>query len=208
MAIESVCDCEAVGFSCHVPSGISTSPAVAAPSRRAFLSGLAGVALAFAVVPDPVLAAVGGTRRLRLHNLNTGDKFDGAYWRDGHYVVDALHRINVVLRDHRANQVHRIDIALFDLLASLGQRLEVGDAPFEVVSGYRAPRTNAVRRTQSRGVAKNSLHIQGMAIDVRVPGRDARGVYQTAVGMKRGGVGFYRKSGFVHVDTGPVRTWG
>lgn len=207
MAFEAMCDCEAAGFTCHAPMDV-TEVRQSGLSRRGFLAGLVGVAAAVALAPDPVLAAAGGTRRLRLHNLNTGDKFDGAYWRDGSYVPDALHRINVVLRDHRANEVHRMDTGLFDILASLNLRLQVGNAPFEVVSGYRAPRTNAVRRTQTRGVAKNSFHIQGMAMDIRVPGRDARGIYKTAVALKQGGVGFYRKSGFVHVDTGPIRTWG
>lgn len=178
-------------------------------SRRGVLLGLGAVAAVAAsgvMTPGEVLAAAGGPRKLRLTNMNTGESFDNVYWRDGHYVPDSLQKLNILLRDHRANEVHRIDPELFDLLASMGQRL---NAPsFQIISAYRAPRTNAMRATENRGVAKNSFHIQGMALDIRLPGRDLRGIYKTAVSLNQGGVGFYRRSGFVHVDTGPIRTWG
>lgn len=182
-------------------------------SRRGFLSaglGLAAATVATGAVMKPaeVLAAVGGPRRLSLRNMNTGEKFSSVYWRDGYYVQDSLQKLNILLRDHRANEVHRIDPQLFDLLTAMGQRMSLGGSEIQIVSAYRAPRTNALRAAESRGVAQNSFHIQGMALDIRLPGRDLKGIYNTAVSMGEGGVGFYRRSGFVHVDTGPVRTWG
>lgn len=178
-------------------------------TRRGLLLGLGAVAAVAAsgvLTPGEALAAAGGPRKLRLTNMNTGEDFNGVYWRDGYYVQESLQKLNILLRDHRANEVHRIDPQLFDLLASMGQRLNT--SAFQIVSAYRAPRTNAMRATESRGVAQNSFHIQGMALDIRLPGRDLRGIYKTAVAMNQGGVGFYRRSGFVHVDTGPIRTWG
>jgi uncharacterized protein YcbK (DUF882 family) len=178
-------------------------------TRRGLLLGLgaaAAVAASGVLTPKAVLAAAGGPRKLRLTNMNTGESFDSVYWRDGSYVPESLQKLNILLRDHRANEVHRIDPGLFDLLASVGQRL--GAPSFQIVSAYRAPRTNAMRATESRGVAQNSYHIQGMALDIRLPGHDLRGIYKTAVSMSQGGVGFYRRSGFVHIDTGPIRTWG
>lgn len=200
-----------VPATCSIPvpensiSDINTS----SPTRRGLLLGLgatAAVAAAGVLTPKAVLAAAGGPRKLRLTNMNTGESFDGAYWRDGAYVPESLQKLNILLRDHRAKEVHRIDPGLFDLLASMAQRLN--GPSFQIVSAYRAPRTNAMRATESRGVAQNSYHIQGMALDIRLPGRDLRGIYQTAVSMNQGGVGFYRRSGFVHIDTGPIRTWG
>ena len=195
-----------------VPATRSTTvseTSTSSPTRRSLLLGLgaaAAVAASGVLTPKAVLAAAGGPRKLFLTNMNTGESFNGAYWRDGYYVSESLLKLNILLRDHRANEVHRIDPELFDLLASMGQRL---NAPsFQIVSAYRAPRTNAMRATESRGVAQNSYHIQGMALDIRLPGRDLRGIYKTAVSMNQGGVGFYRRSGFVHVDTGPIRTWG
>ncbi|MDD3799968.1 MAG: DUF882 domain-containing protein [Novosphingobium sp.] len=181
-------------------------------SRRGLLTAGLGLVAATAagglLTPGEALAAIGGPRKLSLKNMNTGESFTSVYWRDGGYVPDALQKLNILLRDHRANEVHRIDPQLFDLLTALGHRLDNGGAQIQIVSAYRAPRTNAKRASESRGVARNSFHIQGMALDIRLPDRNLRGIYDTAVGMKQGGVGYYRRSNFVHVDTGPVRTWG
>lgn len=191
-------------------SPLSSSPV--AQTRRSLLGvglGLAAATVAGGLVkPAEALAAIGGPRKLSLKNLNTGESFSSVYWRDGQYVGDALQKMNILLRDHRANEVHRIDPQLFDLLTLLSHRMENGSAPIQIVSAYRAPRTNAKRATESRGVARNSFHIQGMALDIRMPERNLRGLYKTAVSMGEGGVGYYRRSNFVHVDTGPVRTWG
>lgn len=148
----------------------------------------------------------GGVRRLSLHNINTNERFDGVYWADGHYKPDALRKLDVLLRDHRAKQVCRYDPRLFDLLARVHQSVG-SDDPFEVICGYRSRRTNAMARRRSRGVAKESYHTRGMAIDIRLPDTQLRAISETAKAMQGGGVGFYPRSGFVHLDVGPVRSW-
>ncbi|WP_208111978.1 DUF882 domain-containing protein [Zavarzinia compransoris] len=194
------------------PVKVSAAAETVDHSRRRLLGvGLGLVAATAAgglLKPAEALAAIGGPRKLSLKNMNTGESFTSVYWRDGRYVPDALQKLNILLRDHRANEVHRIDPQLFDLLAAISHKMDIAGTQIQIVSAYRAPRTNAQRASESRGVARNSYHIQGMALDIRLPGRDLRGIYNTAVAMGEGGVGFYRRSGFVHVDTGPVRTWG
>jgi uncharacterized protein YcbK (DUF882 family) len=174
-------------------------------TRRGFVG--AGLAmLGLFTVSAPALAVVGGTRSLTLINTNTKERFGGVYCRDGVYDRDALRRLSVLLRDYKANQVVDMDPKLFDLLHRLNSALDTKE-PFEVICGYRTPRTNAAARSKSWGVAKNSLHIQGMAIDIRVPGRSLTGVARTAVALRQGGVGLYRRTNYVHLDTGPVRSW-
>jgi len=182
--------------------------------RRGFLTfGLA--ALTAATVPPlllspapaeaaPLLGA--SVRRLSLHNVNTGDRFDGVYWANGAYRPEALRVLDNLLRDYRAHQVCRTDPRLFDLLWQVHQRLE-SSAPYEVVCGYRSVKTNALARRRSRGVAKESYHTRGMAVDVRLPDRALKGVAQQAMALRMGGVGHYPRSGFVHMDVGPVRSW-
>lgn len=157
---------------------------------------------------SPVQAAplMGSVRRIALHNVNTNEHFDGIYWADGHYKADALRKLDVLLRDHRAKQVCKYDPRLFDLLARIHQ--QVGSyEPFRVICGFRSRRTNAMARRRSRGVAKESYHTRGMAVDIRLSDANLRAVADIARGMEAGGVGFYPRSGFVHIDTGPVRTW-
>src|SRR6185437_3289416 len=128
------------------------------------------------------------------------------YWEDGRYVPEAMRHINWLLRDFRADLVHPIDPHLLDLLADLHGRLQTRE-PFQVISGYRSPQTNAMLASLGDGVAQNSLHLDGKAIDIRVPGRHLRYVRAAALSLRRGGVGYYPHSDFVHVDTGRVRTW-
>lgn len=190
--------------------------------RRGFL-GFAAAAFSAAAVPvatsavtvapvllgsSPVEAAllVGSVRRIALHNINTNERFDGVYWADGAYKADALKKLDVLLRDHRAKQVCRYDPRLFDLLARVHGTVD-SDAPFEVICGFRSRRTNAMARRRSRGVAKESYHTRGMAIDIRLPDAQLRGIAESAKAMQGGGVGFYPRSGFVHLDVGPVRSW-
>lgn len=157
---------------------------------------------------SPVQAAplVGSVRRIALHNMNTNEHFDDVYWADGHYKPEALRRLDVLLRDHRAKQVCKYDPRLFDLLARIHQTVG-SDEPFRVICGYRSRKTNAMARRRSRGVAKESYHTRGMAVDIRLPDTELRAIAQVARGMEAGGVGYYARSGFVHIDTGPVRTW-
>lgn len=177
--------------------------------RRQFLNvvgaGLAGAAMArpaFAALPAPVIQ----TRTLTMLNLHTGDTFSGAYWDKGAFVPDAVAEIAHVMRDHRTNEVHEIDPRLFDVLAELKGRLDT-KSPFQIISGYRSPASNAALHAASDGVATRSLHMDGKAIDIRVKGVDCAKLRDAALGLQRGGVGFYPASDFVHVDTGRVRRW-
>ncbi|MBP2311188.1 uncharacterized protein YcbK (DUF882 family) [Azospirillum soli] len=180
--------------------------------RRGFLTFAAAALTTFAapalVTGAPVQAAplVGGVRRIALHNINTNEHFDGVYWADGNYKADALKRLDVLLRDHRAKQVCRFDPRLFDALARVHQALD-SDEPFRVVCGFRSRRTNAMARRRSRGVAKESYHTRGMAVDVMLPDVNLKAIAEAAKGLGAGGVGYYPRSGFVHIDVGPVRSW-
>ncbi|WP_221249863.1 YcbK family protein [Desulfuromonas versatilis] len=146
-------------------------------------------------------------RTLSLYNIHTGETLRKAvYWAEGVYVPETLAEINHLLRDHRSNKVKKIDPRLCDLLFALRRRLEEKD-PVHIISGYRSPETNAQLRKASSGVAKHSLHMEGKAADISLPGRDLGILRKAALGLKVGGVGYYPKSGFVHVDTGKVRSW-
>jgi uncharacterized protein YcbK (DUF882 family) len=162
------------------------------------------------MVPGVAMAALRlpGTkpRSLSFYNLHTGESLKRTYFEDGDYVPEALHEINYVLRDFRTGQVKTIDPRLLDLLVGIHRNLETSK-PFDVISGYRSPATNAMLHARSEGVAVHSLHIQGKAIDIRVPGRALVALRRTAMSLRGGGVGYYPHSDFVHVDTGRVRYW-
>ena len=146
-------------------------------------------------------------RKLSLFNLHTGESLNATYWAEGQYQTSELNAIYRVLRDHRTGDVNKIDPDLVDLLNILHHKMN-GKQPFHVISGYRSPKTNAALRDRSNGVAKKSLHMQGKAIDIRLPGRQLSELRKTALNLHVGGVGFYSKSGFIHIDTGRVRSWG
>jgi uncharacterized protein YcbK (DUF882 family) len=174
--------------------------------RRHFL-GTAGAAVATAMAwPAQAARRMFRPRALAFHNLHTGEQLATVYWADGRYMPDAMRHIDWLLRDFRTDTARPIDPQLLDLLADMQARLQTRE-PFQVISGYRSPETNAMLASLSDGVAQNSFHIQGMAIDIRVPGRHLRQVRAAAMTLQRGGVGFYPNSDFVHVDTGPVRHW-
>jgi uncharacterized protein YcbK (DUF882 family) len=147
-----------------------------------------------------------GERRLGFNNLHTGEVLDQPYWIQGDYVPETLAAINRVLRDHRTNEVAAIDTGLLDLLHRVHARLG-NPKPFQVISGYRSPASNASLASHSSGVAKRSLHMQGKAIDVRVPGVALADLHRTGLTLKGGGVGYYPGSNFVHLDVGRVRAW-
>ena len=179
------------------------------PSRRRFL-GLFGAAAG--LVAAPVVSAriepqPRGVRTLSLLNLHTGENLETEFWIDGQYQPEALSAIDHLLRDHRSDEVAPMNQKLVDLLHDLTAKLATGK-PVEIVSGYRSPATNAMLRARSKGVAKNSYHTRGMALDIRVPDRGLSDVYHAARNLEAGGVGLYGRSGFVHIDVGPVRTWG
>jgi len=177
-------------------------------SRRRFVAvGLTALAC---TVATPALAAIPrfkGLRSLAFHNLHTDEKLRVDYWRDGKYDRAGLARINHILRDHYSGDEHPMDIRLMDLLHDLQGRLDNRGNTIEIISGYRSPKTNMHLARLSGGVARNSYHLRGMAIDLRMPGTPLSQIHHTALGMERGGVGYYPDSQFVHVDVGPIRTW-
>ena len=171
--------------------------------RRNLLTG--GLALA-GMAGAPAWARAGDVRSLSVLNLHTGERLTAAYWEAGSYLPDALQALAKVLRDHRTGETHAMDPQLFDLVSTLRARLQT-EAPVHVISGYRSPRTNEALRQASSGVAKRSLHMDGMAMDLRLPGVDLARVRDAAWDLQRGGVGYYPGSDFVHVDVGRTRRW-
>lgn len=179
------------------------------PSRRRLLGGLAcGLAV---LAARPVFAAVADgqpDRRLHLHNVNTLETIDVTYFRDGRYQPDALRELNRFLRDYRSGQVARMDPELYDYLHDLQAAVRLADdEPTRIISGYRSPKTNRSRRRQDRSVARDSYHTRGQAFDVVLPDRNLMAVRDVAVKLERGGVGAYPRSGFLHLDVGPARSW-
>jgi len=180
-------------------------------SRRLFLKGLASGAATIAMASSPTIALASTDwlqtpRKLAFHNLHTEEKLSLTYFDQGQYLSGAVNELNYLLRDHRSGDSHIMDPELFNLLNDLQASLG-GNKTFQVISGYRSPKTNRMLNKNSSGVAKKSLHMQGKAIDIRVVGVDSRVVQKVAINMARGGVGYYRRSDFVHLDTGNVRNW-
>jgi uncharacterized protein YcbK (DUF882 family) len=161
---------------------------------------------AYATAPSATPRAVAQARQLAFLNTHTGDRFSDAYWENGNYVPDAMAAINHVMRDHRSGEAHAIDPRLLDQLHGL-KGLVNASSPFQIISGYRSPATNAALHENSSGVATRSLHMDGRAIDIRVGGVDLMRLRDAAIGMQAGGVGYYEASDFIHVDTGRVRRW-
>jgi uncharacterized protein YcbK (DUF882 family) len=186
-------------------------------SRRSFL-GYGALAAGAALVPSRAFASAAPTaahsalaaeRELSFVHTHTGERLSTAYVAGGEYIAPALKDINVLLRDFRANQIKPIDPALLDLLFQLNDDLGT-DQPFHVISGYRTPETNNMlqeRGGSTSGVATHSLHMDGKAIDIRVPGIRLDHLRDKAKALRIGGVGYYPGSNFVHVDTGRVRYW-
>lgn len=175
-------------------------------SRRGFLKlGMIAGALPFPAWAGP--APSGAERRLRFDNLHTGEKVDLAYWAEGDYLPESLTEINRVLRDFRTEEVAAIDTGLLDLLHRVSTAMGTS-RPFQVISGYRSPVTNLMLVENTSGVAKHSLHMDGKAIDVRIPGIALTDLRRTGLMLRGGGVGYYPASNFVHLDVGRVRTWG
>ena len=145
--------------------------------------------------------------RLRLFHAHTGERLDIVYRNSEGYDQNAYVRLNRYLRDHRTGTIHEYDPRVFDLLHDLTAALGNPDLEIDVLCGYRTPRSNEFLRTHGHGVARHSLHMQGMAIDIRVPGVSAARVRDAALALHRGGVGYYAASDFVHVDVGRVRRW-
>lgn len=177
--------------------------------RREFLR-LGVLTAAAGLSPVPAFGSMKrfspSARKLSLFNTHTGETLESTYLVKGRYRPEALARINHILRDHRTGEVAQIDPGLLDLLHALSRELR-SRSPFHIISGYRSPATNAMLRRRSRSVAAHSLHMDGKAVDIRLPDRDLGSVRQAALDLSRGGVGFYPVSDFIHVDVGRVRFW-
>ena len=178
-------------------------------TRRQFVARVAGAA-ALTLASSSVAwgrSSLPPVRALAFRSLHTGEELRATYMRGGAVDPGAVGDINMILRDWRTGEAAQMDLKLLDLLYALRGKLD-SDAPFEVISAYRSPATNSRLSKASNGVAKRSLHMRGMAIDVHLPGRRLKDLHRAAVALKAGGVGLYSRSGFVHVDTGRVRYWG
>jgi uncharacterized protein YcbK (DUF882 family) len=145
-------------------------------------------------------------KSLSLYNTHTGEGVNAVYWVEGEYLPEALAAVDHVLRDHRTDEIKPIDPLLLDLLYAIREELGCHQ-PFHIISGYRSPTTNAYLRAVRRGVAEHSLHMDGKAVDLRLPGWAAFSVRSVARDLRVGGVGYYPRSEFVHVDVGPIRYW-
>ena len=177
-------------------------------SRRQFLKLGVGAAAVIALpIPKFALAAAAPVRELAFYNTHTAEKLKLVYAEKGQYLPDALAELNRLLRDHRTNEVHPIDPALFDQLYQIQTRVETPGA-YHIISGYRSPKSNNALRAHSKGVASKSQHLTGKAIDIRLPGKELSHLRKAALDLKAGGVGYYPGSDFVHLDTGRVRSWG
>jgi uncharacterized protein YcbK (DUF882 family) len=172
--------------------------------RRKMLAALA--ALPFGAAAALQARAVTAARSLSFYHLHTLEQLDVTYFEEGDYVQDALVQIDHLLRDFRTGEVARIDPGLLDILHAAALVCE--RSRFEIISAYRSPATNASLADKSSGVSRNSLHMQGRAIDVRLAGYDTAKLRRACVALGLGGVGFYPESNFVHLDTGRFRSWG
>lgn len=177
-------------------------------NRRKWIS-LGGIALGASIMPSSVLAMVSTTkpRILSFYNLNTNERLSGEFSATSGFSRSLLVKLDYFMRDRRTDQVHHMDPNLFMKFYHLQNNLGLRTAQIDVICGYRSAKTNAVRHRQSRGVASNSYHIKGQAIDFRIPAIPLAKLRQAAENLKSGGVGYYPYSNFIHVDTGPVRTW-
>ncbi|MBO9477143.1 DUF882 domain-containing protein [Shimia sp. R11_0] len=179
-------------------------------TRRALLGAFAATTLVAAPTYSKAagfLRGGGDVRRIRMYSGRTGERIDTIYWVEGKYIKDAVKEVNAFMRDWRTNDVINIDIRTIDIMAAAHNLMDASE-PYMLLSGYRSPKTNAMLRSRSRGVAKNSLHMKGQAADLRLASRSVSQMARAAAACRAGGVGRYSGSNFVHMDCGPVRTWG
>ena len=179
-------------------------------TRRGLLRAFAATALVAAPTYSNAagfLRGGGDIRRIKMYSGRTGERIDMIYWVDGKYIKESVAEIHNFMRDWRTNDVKFIDLRTIDIMSAAHNLMDINE-PYMLLSGYRSPKTNAMLRARSRGVAKNSLHMQGQAADVRLDSRSVNQMAKAAAACRAGGVGRYSRSGFVHMDCGPVRSWG
>jgi uncharacterized protein YcbK (DUF882 family) len=179
-------------------------------TRRGVLGAFAATAVAAAPTFSNAagfLRGGGDVRRLRMYSGRTGESIDTIYWIDGYYIGEAIREINLFMRDWRTGTAIQMDTRTVDIMAA-SHRLMDASKPYMLLSGYRSPETNAMLRSRSSGVATRSLHMVGQAADLRLEGHSTRQMARAAQACRGGGVGRYSGSNFVHMDCGPVRSWG
>lgn len=177
-------------------------------SRRTFLRMMGGLTAGLAVSSSALGKVVSSPERsMAFYNLHTGESLKTTFYLNGQFLPKSLKEVNHLLRDHRTDEVCEMSPELLTLLSDLKDMLGTSK-PFHIISGYRSPATNNMLSQQSGGVAKKSLHMQGKAIDIRIPGIETKYLHQGAQVLKGGGVGLYSRSDFVHLDVGRVRYWG
>lgn len=181
--------------------------------RRRFLQQCAAVSAAgMTGLSNQVFASQksdvvdGPDRTLNLYNIHTGETATSTFWSQGQFIDSEIEMLDLLVRDFRANDVISMDRQLYQDLFVLQETL-APNQPMYIISGYRSPKTNAALRNAGSGVAKKSLHMQGRAIDIRIPGVSNAELHKAALALKSGGVGYYPNSGFIHMDTGRVRRW-
>ncbi|MGJ8545496.1 MAG: YcbK family protein [Sulfitobacter sp.] len=176
--------------------------------------GILGAFAATAISATPTFSSAAGflrgagdIRRIRMYSGRTGERLDMIYWIEGKYIKDAVKEVNHFMRDWRTDDIKNIDLRTVDIMAAAHNLMDVNE-PYMLLSGYRSPKTNAMLRSRSGGVAKNSLHMRGQAADLRLASRSVGQMARAAVACQGGGVGRYSGSNFVHMDCGVVRSWG
>ncbi|EBA11037.1 YcbK family protein [Roseobacter sp. CCS2] len=175
--------------------------------------GLLGAFAATAVAATPTysnaagfLRGAGDIRRIALHSGRTGERLETIYWIEGEYIAEAVREINMHMRDWRTGEAVQMDLRTIDIMSAALNLMDTTE-PYLLLSGYRSPRTNQMLSSNTRGVARNSLHMRGQAADLRLTGRSTAQMANAALACRAGGVGRYNGSNFVHMDCGPVRSW-
>jgi uncharacterized protein YcbK (DUF882 family) len=174
--------------------------------RRHFLKAGIGICTMLSLPSVSARPMNTGEKKLAFLNLHTGERIRSTYWAEGNYIPEELQAIENLLRDHRTGELHAIDTGLLDLLQLLHDRIGARKE-FHIISAYRSPKTNAMLASRNNGVVRKSLHMQGKAIDIRLPECSLSSLRNVALSLKSGGVGYYPKSNFIHIDTGRVRFW-
>jgi uncharacterized protein YcbK (DUF882 family) len=179
-------------------------------SRRALLGAFAATAISAAPTFSKAagfLRGGGDIRKIHMFSGRSGERIRMVYWLDGKYIPEAVSEISHFFRDWRTGQVKQVDVRAIDIIAASHNIMDASE-PYQLLSGYRSPQTNKMLRSRSRSVARNSLHMQGQAADLRLATRSVGQMARAAASCRAGGVGSYASSNFVHMDCGDVRTWG
>jgi len=178
-------------------------------TRRGLLGAFAATAITAAPTYSNAagfLRGAGDIRRIGMHSGRTGERLNTIYWIEGEYIAEAVREINIHMRDWRTGEAIQMDLRTIDIMSAALNLMDTTE-PYLLLSGYRSAQTNNMLRSSNRGVARNSLHVQGQAADLRLTSRSTTQMANAAIACRAGGVGRYGRSNFVHMDCGPIRTW-